>query len=62
MMKCFFKKQESKKERHAQQSSTPLGIDYNEDLVVYLVGIDDNLIEKVDLKDKKVDNNSDEEE
>ena len=62
MIKCFFKKQESKKERHAQQSSTALGIDYNEDLVIHLVGIDDSLIEKVELKDKKVNNTSDDEE
>ena len=40
ILKTLFKKQEAKKERHAHQSSTALGIDYSEDLVVMLVGVD----------------------
>jgi hypothetical protein len=53
-LKSFFKQQEAKKDRHAHQSSQPSGIDYTEDLVIYLVGLEDSLVEKVDLKDKKV--------
>ena len=54
LIKHFFKKQEAKKERHAHQSSTPSGVDYSQDLVIYLIGIDDALVEKVDLKERKV--------
>jgi len=53
LLKNFFKQQEAKKDRHAHQSTQPSGIDYTEDLVIYLVGLDEALIEKVDLKDKK---------
>ena len=39
ILKDIYKKQEFKRQRHAVESGTSLGINYNEDLVVYLVGV-----------------------
>lgn len=53
IIKTIYKIQEQKRLRHSIEVSTPAGIDYNQDLVFYLIGIDEKYVETIDLKDKK---------
>lgn len=46
--------QEAKRVRHQQEVSTQSGINYVEDIVVHLIGIDPSAIEQVELKEKKI--------
>lgn len=44
IFKSIFKIQEQKRLRHSIEVSTPAGIDYNRDLVFYLIGIDEKYV------------------
>lgn len=44
ILKSIYKIQEQKRLRHSIEVSTPAGIDYNMDLVFYLIGIDEKYV------------------
>lgn len=48
--KSLYVKKEEKKERHQHEQSSPAGINYEKDLVVYLVGLEESDLEKIELK------------
>ena len=53
LLRKLYQHQLSKVERHNAQSASPSGINYNEDLVIYLVGGPQQAIEGVTLKPEK---------
>lgn len=51
--KILYEKKEEKKLRHLQEQSTPAGVNFERDLLTYMVGIKEADLEKIELKEKK---------